>query len=291
MKPIITYTLIVGLLFTTMLFSCSSGVSLSDYASLQADYDEVCSDLEDAQAISESTQAQLDTALSLIASTEDEYNNLIIWYYELREDVNEKHGYSEDKQLFITPEDEAVNDLVIDITGGYSEDVGGRWDDYKAMYDWVVGNIEYNYDSGLPYLPNTLGELEWYKDYWRLPSETIEDKVGDCEDMAVLLASMQNSYADSSCWCITWNSNDSGHAAVVFPVSGNELTILDPAGNYYTNKHGDLSSDPIQDAIDDWLAHWAPEPGIHVSGVFDDSLYESFDSTAEFVAWMNDWFD
>lgn len=42
-------------------------------------------------------------------------------------------------------------------------------------FEWVVNNIKY--------VPET-------KDYWQLPHETLERKAGDCEDGAILLASM-----------------------------------------------------------------------------------------------------
>jgi len=341
-KCIVSSISVLGLLAITSLFGCSSGVSLTEFESLQADYDGVCVELEDAledlvnaesalatkQAALTTTQATLATTQTTLATvqtslTETEttlattqtaltdaqsdaayweglydtshgsYQDITDWYNELRDDIHEKFGQEEDKQLFITPEDESVDDLVIDVTGGYSEDVNEQWADFRRMYDWVVNNIEYNSDSSVPYMPSLGGELSWHQEYWRLPSETIEDEVGDCEDMALLLVSMLRNYDSEATanWCITWDSDESGHAAVVLPVAGNQLTILDPAGNYYTGTPGSLSSDPIQDAVDDWLAHWSPEPGIYVDGIFSNYFYEEFTSTAEFVTWVNDWFD
>lgn len=44
---------------------------------------------------------------------------------------------------------------------------------------------------------------------------------------------------------------------------------------------------PLADvAVDDWLSHWQPEPGIHVSGVFSETVYETFDTNEEFVEWV-----
>ncbi|GAG38543.1 unnamed protein product, partial [marine sediment metagenome] len=224
-------------------------------------------------------------------SLETSYDSLTTWYSGIRDEVNRRLGESEDKKLFFTPDDAAVAAKVQAVTDGFSEDVSEQWADFKRMYDWVVGNIEYNSDSRLPWLPSVNGSLSWYMDYWRMPSETLGDEVGDCEDMATLLASMilnYNSSAGYPCWAIRWVSDDSAHVAVAFPVQGGKLTILDPAGNYYTGTPGSLGSEDVSAAVADWLAHWQPEPGIRASEVFSDDIYETFATTAEFVQWALD---
>ena len=225
-------------------------------------------------------------------SLETSYDSLTTWYSGIRDEVNRRLGYWEDRKLFVTPDDAAVGAKVQAVTGGFSDTVSGQWADYRHMYDWVVDNIEYNSDSRSPYLPLANGSVSWQQEYWRMPRETLGDEKGDCEDMATLLASMILNYtssADYPCWCITWVSNDSAHAAVAFPVQGGKLTILDPAGKYYTtDTPGSLGSEDVSTAVADWLAHCQPEPGIRVSGVFSDTVYEIFATTAEFVQWALD---
>lgn len=223
---------------------------------------------------------------------QDDYDTFANWYDGIREEVNQRQGDLEDEKLFVTPDDTEVANKVQLLTGGYSENINEVWDDIEDMYDWVVGNIEYNSDSRLPYLPyylSPVSSISWHQDYWRMPSETLADEVGDCEDMATLLASMIINYFSSEgypCWCIIWHSDESGHAAVAFPVENDKLTILDPAGNYRTGTYYSLGSDDISIAVNDWLDHWKPEPGIYVSGVFSETVYETFDTTEEFVEWV-----
>ena len=106
--------------------------------------------------------------------------------------------------------------------------------------------------------------------------------------LTVLLASIILNYTSSTgypCWCVTWNSDESGHAAVAFPVEDDNLTILDPAGNYYTGSYYSLESNDVSIAVDGWLSHWQPEPGIRMSCVFSETVYETFDTTEEFIEW------
>ena len=157
----------------------------------------------------------------------------------------------------------------------------------------MVNNIEYSDDSYLPYLPPLpQGSLVWMQECWRMPEETLEDEAGDCEDMALLLASLMLGYNQHTygVWAIEISNEDSGHLAVAFPVAGDKLTILDPAGNYYTGyPSGQLRSNDINRAINDWLSHWAQSmPGAEISFVFSDDLYEQFSNTDEFINWCKE---
>ena len=144
----------------------------------------------------------------------------------------------------------------------------------------------------MPILPeNISGGLVWRQDYWRMPEETIENETGDCEDMAVLLASMLRSYNEEeyAIWVLEIRSGESGHVAVAFPVQGGKLAILDPAGNYYTGQYGSLDSSSVSIAVNNWLSHWQSEmPGAEIVGVFSEDIFEEFSSTAEFVTWAQE---
>jgi len=266
-----------------------------DYESLQTQMQELSTQrdsLQDSYDLLETERDTLQDERDALQSEKDSlqtsYDSLTTWYDGIRDEVNRRLGHQEDRKLFVTPDDAAVGTRVQAETDGFSDTVSEQWADYRHMYDWVVDNVEYNSDSRSPYLPLANGSVSWQQEYWRMPSETLGDKKGDCEDMATLLASMILNYTSSAgypCWCITWVSNYSAHAAVAFPVQVGKLTILDPAGKYYTETFGSLGSKDVSTAVADWLAHCQPEPGIRVSGVFSDTVYETFATTAEFVEW------
>ncbi|MCJ7786082.1 MAG: hypothetical protein MUP41_19290, partial [Desulfobacterales bacterium] len=78
-----------------------------------------------------------------------------------------------------------------------------------------------------------------------------------------------------------------GHMAVAFPVTGGELTIMDPAGHYFTkNSYGNLDSKEIHTTVSEWLAYWSKNyPGLFVNQIFSDAEYQQFSNTAEFENW------
>ena len=148
----------------------------------------------------------------------------------------------------------------------------------------------------MPFLPeNISGELTWWASCWRMPDETLEDETGDCEDMALLLASMLRSYNEGNypIWVLTIHSSVPevpGHVAVAFPVAGGNLAILDPAGNYYTGyPYGTLQSENTSAAVSRWLSHWASEmPGAEIVGAFSDDFFQEFSGTDEFLTWAKE---
>ncbi len=240
------------------------------------------------------TSAQLATTETQLVIATSEKSQFLSDYANLRSKINVRFGASEkDRRSFLTPDDPAVSKLVSQITFGYSEDNNQRWQHYEALYRWVVNNIEYSSDTRVPVLPLvSSGEIIWKQEYWRTPAETIKDKTGDCEDMALLLMSMLMNYDKGKFdrFIITLASTtpgEAGHMAMAFPVQGGRLTILDPAGKYYTGRNlGYLSSVTISAAVTDWLNHWRTQiPGVYVDRVFNDKLDMVFSNTAEFISW------
>jgi len=239
------------------------------------------------------TKTQLDMTTIQLETEKNKNSQMLNQYASLKEQVNTRLGDTpEDKQNFITPNNSLVSAKVLEITGGYSGDVNDYWRDCERSYRWVVNNISYSYDSYMPILPESVsGGLIWQQDYWRMPEETIEDKTGDCEDMAVLLASMLRSYNEGKyqIWVLVIRSGELGHVAVAFPVEGGRLTILDPAGNYYTGQYGSLDSSSVSIAVNNWLSHWQSEmPDAEITGVFSEDIFEEFSSTAEFITWAQE---
>jgi len=239
------------------------------------------------------TKNQLDMTANQLETEKNKNSQMLNQYVSLKEQVNIRLGdTSEDRQSFITPNNSLVSAKVLEITGGYSGDVNDYWRDCERLYRWVVNNISYSYDSYMPVLPESISDgLVWQQDYWRMPQETIEDETGDCEDMAVLLASMLRNYNEGeySIWVLVIRSGQSGHVAVAFPAQGGRLTILDPAGNYYTGQYGSLDSSDISIAVNNWLSHWQSQmPDAEIIRVFSEDVFKEFSSTAEFITWTQE---
>jgi hypothetical protein len=253
------------------------------------------------------TKAQLITTRNQLQETESKYSlvqtqlktvqnektQMLNQYTTLREQINFRMGIGKDSQKFITPENSLVSAKAKEIAGIISQDTNELWRNYKQLYDWVTKNIKYSYDSYLPVIPTTMsGNLTWREGFWRMPEETLADKTGDCEDMAVLLASLLLSYDNGNYanWAIGIKNESTAHLAVAFPVKGDKLTILDPAGNYFTGyQSGYLQSYDVNRAVSDWLAHWAIEmPGAKIYIVFSNTFCREFTNSEEFINWVKE---
>ena len=110
--------------------------------------------------------------------------------------------------------------------------------------------------------------------------------------MANLLVSLMFNYNNQefAVWLVEIHNDDSGHMAVAFPVAGGKLTILDPAGYYYTGYYtGTLQSERISTAVNNWLIHWADEmPGAEITAAFSYNFYEEFSKAQTFIQWAMD---
>lgn len=109
----------------------------------------------------------------------------------------------------------------------------------RAAYDWVCTNIRYppgpagvsdfHYEEsfglreGFP-RPAVLLSRQT-RDFWQFPSETLAVRIGDCEDMAILLCSiLRTRLARGEAMVTVGCYRDQGHAWVTF-----RGTVLDPA--------------------------------------------------------------
>ncbi len=262
-----------------------------DLTAIEADLSTATDELTAAESELAQTKFDLTDANHRLDIASSKNTQMLDNYTSLRETIYRRLGFDEDSESFITPDDPAVIAKVKEIAGAFSEDSNERWRDYRRMYDWVVDNIDYSSDTNLPILPTAPdGSLRWMSEYWKMPSETLVDGTGDCEDMTGLLASLMLSYNNQkyAVWAVIIRDNDgNGHVAVAYPVTGDELTILDPAGNYYTGYlSGSLHSDDISVAVSDWLYNWSAEmPGAEVTAAFSNDFYEEFSGTREFITW------
>jgi hypothetical protein len=242
-----------------------------------------------------STCESLQISLNLLQSN---YYRFLSGYADLRNQINMRApqlGGGSDVRGFITPNDTAVENTVLQMTAGWS--TISSWSDLcndgKKMYDWVVANISYRHDGLFPILPlEPSGNIEYVRDMWQFSNETLILKEGDCDDMATLLTSMMLSYGGEKYGkteCILIEGSLGVHVAVQMLTAGDKLTILDPAGHYYTQTpSGNIDCKDISTEINNWLNYWKPIAGsdVCVKRVFSNSIDEGFSSTSEYVSWM-----
>ena len=258
-----------------------------DYSQLQLSYQQLNTTYHDLQREHEhleNTYQTLNTA----------YNSYRAAYRQLASLLNLHVDHpSQDEKLLITPEDQAVESKVEEITGGWSNpsDWNEYWSDVKKMYDWVRNNIQYRYDGLYPVLPEDPSQpVEHYDEMWQFPNQTLDLRKGDCDDMAILLCSMIYSYGnmevDVECIVITQ------HIAVYIPVAEDEICILDPSGNYYTNTgfpFYEITSKDISYEVHHWLDYWSDSIGYpKVDWIFSAYIWEAFSDTEQFINWLYD---
>ena len=238
------------------------------------------------------TIAQLNAVKPEMDSLKAERDRVVEGYASLREQINLRLGIGQDCQSFITPDDPEISAKVLEITGGYSEEK--LWKHYARLFQWIMKNIKYSLDSPVPVLPESVdGTLEWEEDFWRTPVETIRDGTGDCEDIALLLASMLLNYNQRRypAWIVGVKSagpQPRAHMAVAIPSKNNQLSFFDIPGCYYTPfaTIGGFGSQAVPLAVAHWLNHLEKEmldPQIYV--VFSENFYQEFSSNQEFIDW------
>ncbi len=273
----------------------------SELESTETQLNQTTQELNDTQSQLSNTSDELDITKTTLQNTKQQLNTeiarsngLVRSYDVLKNSVNSRINLTQDQmRAKITPDNYLVSQTTREIAGDYSEDVNEYWNDFNSLFQWVSTNIDYSYDSSEPLLPESLsGSVTWYPEYWRTPEETLNDKTGDCEDMALLLTSLLLSYNQSkyAVWCVVVVSDtlgEAGHMGVAFPVVGDKLTILDPTGYYFTGDFYFLSAQPASTAINSWLNRVrSTVPNPRISAVFSDTFYEEFSSTEEFIEWV-----
>lgn len=200
------------------------------------------------------------------------------------------------ESLFITPDDPEVKDKVLEITGGWSRkgDWSEFWTDVKKLYDWVVENIAYRNDTFYPKLPDEpKGKMESIPEVWQFPNQTLMLGSGDCEDMAILLASMIYAYVDKEYWVEVIVITN--HVAVYIPVKEGRICMLDPAGRYYTSTGRPwrkLTARDVRGEVYRWLSYWSGKvENPEVKWVFSAYLWKIFakpgeNGTENFINWI-----
>ena len=104
---------------------------------------------------------------------------------------------------------------------------------YNIM-EWILWNLEYDYDSPVRVVdPEDYTVIVW-DDYVMLPNETLYRGGGDCDDLALLAYSIlvRSDIPWMKVYLVAWYPSEGpGHVAVLARL-GDEYYIFDPAGNW-----------------------------------------------------------
>jgi len=265
----------------------------SAYDILEADY----SELQNEYKFLQSEYRSLLTDYNMLSASHD---NLVKNYERWRAYVGTYIYLTESFKRTLS--DSEILGLVSFVRSLVS-DPSDWWRSVKQLYDYVAYNIKYVFDEPFP-KPPTVYELEsgnyaniTGKNSYMSPTETLELGQGDCDDQAVLLYALIKAYnkhiygKDYELWIMDVSfRNEEAHLAVAFPVKGGKLTIIDPAGQYYTRWLLSLSSNDPHEELESYSNHWGECGGITyitLYRVYEGEAYEvtsgSIQEVADFI--------
>ena len=167
------------------------------------------------------------------------------------------------------------------------------WLSIYELYQYENKTVKYAYDEPVPEPPwiqdlmNGTYKNETFDNSYMSPNETLSYKQGDCDDQAILLYGLINTYekyilrSDQVEWLVYIGFNDgSGHMTVFIPIQGGKLTIMDPAGQYLTlNQNGQLTANNALQELQKYSDYWNSDGGIKYI-----ELYEIHGDKAYMVA-------
>ena len=156
------------------------------------------------------------------------------------------------------------------------------WSSIQKIYDYITANIEYTNDVEMPYIftywyvtyegreyvTHFYDEMKTAQNYVQTPELTLNIKQGDCDDQAVLAYAMIK-YHMKFVYGTEYNlylahidfSSGKSHLAVILPVQGGELCIIDPAGNYLTKSGGEIASKVALSELQAYSDYWSSDAG------------------------------
>lgn len=173
---------------------------------------------------------------------------------------------------------------ILGVESAVREAVGSStdfWGNYQKIHEYVTSNIKYVYDidsplisayswvdvNGVRYLTDF--DTTTTRNYVQKPSFTLEYKQGDCDDQAHLeyvMLRYNNKYIVGNDYRIfigwVFFSDETSHVAVFQPVSGGQLAILDPAGNYLTSESSTITGKDASPELGAYNTYWSDHGSI-----------------------------
>jgi len=281
----------------------------TNYNALGNDYDQLSTDHSSLTLSHSGLEAEHSSLMWNYSSLQRKHADLASYYKGLSENVTELYdllySYSSVPEVFprTLNEDELQKtaEAVLSATGGSTD----RWSSYERIYDYIVSNVDYARDIDMPY-PSTYRHIDFdgfdyitefkvttFRNYVQTSSLTLEIKQGDCDDQAVLAYAMVKYYminiaeSEYSLYIAFVEFSDgSAHLAVMLPVEGSQLCIIDPAGKYLTSRWGSIAS---KEALSELHSnHWQPSSIENIElydvDVADGSYHLVAEGTIEEVA-------
>jgi len=215
------------------------------------------------------------------------YSNLLTAIEALMNATRERGGLDDSfKPNYIdwwsTPVEEAVKSINFNAYG----------DPYRAIYDWIITHVTYNYDTPEVIITSPNATYEWRSDYYQYASETLSNGYGDCEDQAILAAAMVEAYWH---WkygetylvyvaevIVKYGSIEGGHDFLIIPFQGGYAAIIDPAAHVYIPPTKTLTALQEYERVAGWKI-------TYVYGAFNLNEYYHLrtSSLQEFAQWLN----
>ncbi|TRO53952.1 hypothetical protein E2P71_05275 [Candidatus Bathyarchaeota archaeon] len=256
---------------------------------LRSELDQLNTEYEELQGSYSQKEAEYNTLNSLYASVQSQRDNLQseldtnkVYMKEVSTDLLALHDLMnsycnlEDAipRVLSSKELDKIGPTVTQLTDP-SEDI---WTNYQSIWDYVDENIAYAYDIEFPYISSysyitedetrcfTEFSVENRTNYHQTPEFTLEYKQGDCDDHAILLYGMMRYYLRHIHGTVYNNylafisyTDGEAHLAVFMPVQGGDICILDPAGNYATERYGVLTSKTPSAELQSYANYWSSE--------------------------------
>jgi len=255
-------------LYDTLKDSVDSGLaSLSDdYVSLQRDYDSLSQMLSNNVYGTPGDTQMLNYYYQLTLAVRS--LNATLWEY-----CNEVSSF---RNTLTTGEVLKMESTVRSVVGSSLDD----WDNYQKIHQYITSNVKYVYDIDFPYIGYysyidvngvrylTDFDVGTVDNYIQRPDFTLQYKQGDCDDQAALEYAMIRYYnkymvgTDYNLYLAELEFTDgSGHVAVFMPVSGGNITILDPAGNYLTSTSSTITAKAAAPELESYNSYWLSSNG------------------------------
>jgi len=261
-----------------------------EIASLKNNYSIIEESYNNLQYIYNIQKYEITRLNELNIDIQTDFKLYISQYKQLKNDINSRLAFDGDLSHFIKPFDQNIIDIMYDVSGGLEtwRSMSEFWSDSMLLYDWIIENIDYASDSPYPFLySDPFESVRWFSQSVKYPNETLLDRAGDCEDQAILLESMLQAHNNFfTSWCISIQWEGGGHVGVGIPFNGGRLAILDPSGNYHSGSENSFSSEPVIQAIDNWMSIVSNQE-MNVTSIFNNNEYIKFNNTTEFYTWFN----